>query len=71
MANFASESYVNFSPCRNTPQKKPAATDRTYKLKIKRVGEVDFDDLCHIIGCSRGLSWVELGAPGELPLSGV
>ncbi|KAL3701650.1 hypothetical protein R1sor_019672 [Riccia sorocarpa] len=34
----------------DTPQKKPSATDRTYKLKIKRVGEEDFDDLFHLTG---------------------
>ncbi|KAL3674999.1 hypothetical protein R1sor_024947 [Riccia sorocarpa] len=29
------------------PQKKPAATEMMYKLKIKRVGEEDLDDLFH------------------------
>ncbi|KAL3696734.1 hypothetical protein R1sor_010810 [Riccia sorocarpa] len=37
----------------DTPQKKPAATDKTYNLKIM-FGEVDFDDLFHLTRCSRG-----------------
>ncbi|OAE20073.1 hypothetical protein AXG93_2584s1570 [Marchantia polymorpha subsp. ruderalis] len=31
-------------------QRRPVATDRTYKLKIKRSGEEDFDDLFHLTG---------------------
>ncbi|CAM6115651.1 unnamed protein product [Calypogeia fissa] len=31
-------------------QRKPLATDRTYKLKIKRAGEEDFEDLFHLTG---------------------
>ncbi|KAL2649910.1 hypothetical protein R1flu_018038 [Riccia fluitans] len=34
----------------DTLQRRPAATDRTYKLKIKRAGEEDFDDLFHFTG---------------------